>query len=355
MAEPRKKSSRNGIVGTFLLTGIFLLLMQNFPALSADAVDTAKSPDASAAYTVSERTVADEKAVFATIESANVVPARARIGGTIAELRVRQGDRVESGQVIAIVGDQKLGLQIQSQDAQVRAAQAQVEQTRADLARAEKLSQQGYATKTQVDQLHTAYNVALNALKSQTAQQSVAQQQQTEGQILAPTAGRILTVPVTAGTVIMAGEPVATIAEQNYILRLSIPERHAAFIKAGDPIRVDGSDLGLSSSQQGTIKLVYPKIDNGRLQADATFSGVGDYFVGERIRVWVSAGERKAIVIPADFIITRNGIDFVRLKLSEGSIIDAPVQRGSVLSLQDMPEGIEILSGLKPGDTLVHP
>ena len=36
--------------------------------------------------------VADEKAVFATVESANVVPARARIGGTVAELS-RQGRR----------------------------------------------------------------------------------------------------------------------------------------------------------------------------------------------------------------------------------------------------------------------
>ena len=45
--------------------------------------------------------VTDEKAVFATIETANVVPARARAGGTIAELKVRQGDHVEQGQVIA--------------------------------------------------------------------------------------------------------------------------------------------------------------------------------------------------------------------------------------------------------------
>ena len=54
--------------------------------------------------------IADEKAVFATIESANVVPARARIGGTIIELQVRQGDHVEQGQVIATVGDPKLAL-----------------------------------------------------------------------------------------------------------------------------------------------------------------------------------------------------------------------------------------------------
>ena len=39
----------------------------------------------------------DEKAVFATVESANVVPARARIGGTVVQLAVRQGDRGGAG------------------------------------------------------------------------------------------------------------------------------------------------------------------------------------------------------------------------------------------------------------------
>ena len=45
-------------------------------------------------FVVVPKTVADEKAVFATIESANVVPARARIGGTVIELAVKEGDGV---------------------------------------------------------------------------------------------------------------------------------------------------------------------------------------------------------------------------------------------------------------------
>ena len=38
--------------------------------------------------------VTDEKAVFATVESVDVVSARARIGGVIGELRVDEGDAV---------------------------------------------------------------------------------------------------------------------------------------------------------------------------------------------------------------------------------------------------------------------
>jgi hypothetical protein len=40
-------------------------------------------------------------------------------------------------------------------------------------------------------------------LKSRTAERSVVEQQIAEGKVLAPTAGRVLTVPVTTGTVVL--------------------------------------------------------------------------------------------------------------------------------------------------------
>ena len=135
------------------------------------------------------------------------------------------------------------------------------------------------------------------------------QQQVTEGKVLAPTAGRVLKVPVTTGTVILPGETVATVAEQNFILRLRVPERHARFLKAGDTVRIDGEELGANGAKFGTIRLVYPQIEDGRVIADAAVAGLGDYFVGERIRVWVSAGERDGIIVPGAFVVTRFGID----------------------------------------------
>ena len=98
------------------------------------------------------------------------------------------------------------------------------------------------------------------------------------------------------------------------MLRLRVPERHARFLKAGDPVRIDGEELGEEGAQFGTIRLVYPQIEDGRVVADATVDGLGDYFVGERIRVWISAGERTAFVIPARFITTRFGIDYVQVR-----------------------------------------
>ena len=306
-------------------------------------------------YLVAQSSVTDEKAVFATIESANVVPARARIGGTIVELHVKQGDRVEQGQVIATVGDPKLALQVNSYSAQVQAAQAQLAQAQLEYQRAQRLITAGAIAKNAYDQARTTYNVAASNVRSLNAQRAVVQQQGVEGQVLAPTAGRVITVPVTAGTVLMPGDTVATVAEQDFVLRLQVPERHARYIKIGDPVRLDGSDVGLDGPRFGMIKLVYPQIDNGHVVADATVEGFSDYFVGERVRVWVSAGQRKAIVIPVNLIVTHSGIDYVHLRLTDGEAIDVPVQRGQEIHMPKQRGAIEILSGLSVGDRLLRP
>jgi len=305
-------------------------------------------------FTVAPTPVTDEKAVFATVESIVVEPARTRIAGTVAALSVREGDRVEQDQVVATVGDEKLTLQMKSLDAQIAGLEAQLSQAQIDLTRAEDLFAKGITAKTVLDQARTAFNVATNAHRARIAERSVIQEQSAQGNVLAPLAGRVVKVPLRAGTVVLPGEPVAMIAQQNFVLRLRVPERHARFLKAGDPVRTDAEELGESGAQFGKINLVYPQIEDGRVVADAIVAGLGDYFVGQRIRVWVSGGERSAIVIPANYVTTRFGVDYVKIRKGV-ALIDVPVQRGRDLPRPDMPNGLEILSGLAAGDRLVRP
>jgi RND family efflux transporter MFP subunit len=306
-----------------------------------------------AEWTVQPVMVADEKAVYATVESENVVPARARIGGTIASIEVKRGDAVDAGQVLATVVDEKIALQLNSLDAQIKGLKAQLDQAKITLSRIERLRTSGTASKAQLDNARTEYNVAETSLNARIAQRSVIAQQAKEGAVRAPAAGRVLDVPVTAGTVVLAGETVAKIADRAYMLRLRVPERYARFLEVGDAVRVAGSDLGTGVASTGEITLVYPEIEDGRVVADARLGGLGDYFVGERVRVWLAAGEREAIAVPASYLTTRFGVDYVRLKTKTG-VMDAPVQRGRPVVV-DGKERIEILSGLHAGDVLVQP
>jgi RND family efflux transporter MFP subunit len=327
--------------------------MRSFLVIAAAIALISRAAAAADSFTVVPATVADEKAVFATVESINVVPARARIGGTVVERAVKEGDQVQGGQVVATIGDEKIALQMKSLDAQIAGLDAQLTQAQTDLTRAEDLFSRGTIPKTRLDEARTAINVATNAHRARIAERAVVAQQIVEGAVLAPTAGRVLKVPVTTGTVVMSGEPIAMVAEQNFVLRLRVPERHARFLRAGDPVRLDREQLNVAGGRFGTIRLVYPQIEDGRVIADAQVDGLGDYFVGERIRVWVSGGERTAIIVPSSFITTRFGVDYARVQTAGGNTIDVPVQRGRDLPRADNADGIEILSGLKSGDRLV--
>ena len=305
-------------------------------------------------FTVVSRPVSDEKAVFATVESVSVVPARGRIGGTIVQLNVREGDSVTRGQSIATVGDEKLALQMKSLDAQIDALQAQSAQAQTDLTRIEGLVERGTLPRVKLDEARTALNVAENTSRARVAERAVVQQQLSEGQVLAPADGRVLKKLTAIGSVLLPGDPIVMIAQQNFMLRLRIPERHARFLKTGDKVRIDGAEIGEQTSRSGTVELVYPQIEDGRVIADAKVEGLGEYFLGERLRVWIPGGERTAIVIPSAYVTTRFGIDYVQVQQS-GRAMSTPVQRGRDLPTPDLPNGLEILSGIRSGDQLVSP
>lgn len=329
--------------------------MRRLIALSIVAAAALGSNAAGAeALTVALRPVVDEKAVFATVESISVVPARGRIGGTIVQLNVREGDPVTRGQAIAAIGDDKLALQMKSLDAQIDALQAQSSQAQIDFTRIEGLVERGTLPRVRLDEARTALNVAENGLRAKVAERAVVQQQFNEGQVLAPAGGRVLKKLVAVGSVVLPGDPVAMIAQQNFKLRLRVPERHARFLKAGDRIRVDGAEFGDQTPKSGVIDLVYPQIEDGRVIADATVENLGEYFVGDRLRVWISGGERMAFVIPSEYVTTRFGIDYVQIRQGDRTV-SAPVQRGRNLTSPDLPNGLEILSGIRTGDQLVQP
>ncbi len=289
------------------------------------------------------------KAVYGRIESRDLVPARARIGGTIIEMLVTEGDLVSQGQKIAVVRDDKLVFQIAAIDAQLAALKAQYDRAQGELERGQALVDKGVVTAQRLDQLRTDVDVTRNQIAATEAQKSVVLQQQAEGDVLAPVAGRVLTTPVTRGGVLMAGEPVATVGGGGFFLRLAVPERHAANLKQGASIRVTTVD----GEMNGRLAKIYPQIENGRVIADVEVSGLDTAFVDARVLVELPVGERMALLVPADAVQSRFGIDFVRVVEGDASVdravvVGDPVERnGSRM--------VEVLTGLAAGEHVVTP
>ena len=206
-----------------------------------------------------------------------------------------------------------------------------------------------FYTKALFDQAKTALDVGERNLAALRSDRGVIEQQAAEGSVRAPGPGRILTIPASVGRVVMPGETIATIAEDKYILRLQLPERHARFMRAGDKVEIGARGLheeAAGERKQGRVRIVYPEIQGGRVIADVDVEGLGDYFVGERARVYVTTGKRDTIVIPRAAVYRRAGVDFVRLASGEEIVVQLGEPRG---------DGVEILSGLHDGDVVSTP
>ena len=297
--------------------------------------------------------VDDPKEVLATVESVRTPLARTRIGGTLESVKVVEGDAVKKGDVLAVVADAKLKLQLTAAAARIGALEAKLDLIKTEYDRVKQLRSTGAAPQSRLDDAETQMTVTQAEIAAARAEKSVIDEQVIEGNVLAPDDGRVLKVSAVAGQVVMPGEPVATLAIANYILKLRLPERHARFMHEGDEVMIAGRGLDRASDAHmatGKIVRVYPELDQGRVVADAQAAMIGNYFVGERVSVFVATGKRDTVVVPATAVINREGLTFVRLE-GQGEV---PVQTGAPRPAADgQTPGVEILTGLKVGDKVV--
>ena len=301
--------------------------------------------------TVEESIVVDYRPVIARIEAGDTATARSRLQGVVTRLNVVEGQIVQAGEVVAIVTDETLAPQLSSLSSRIEGLKSQARQSEEDLARNEGLLARGFYPKARLDEERTALDVLRRNLASAEAERRALAARESEGRILAPADAHVTDVNVVQGSVVSPGDVLASFATVNGIVRLALPERHAATISEGETI-----SLRLPSRSDeirtATIMRIYPELRQGSVIADATVQGGLTALFGERVDVLAPVGERRAIRIPKEFVSTRFGVDFVRVAVGE-RFVDAPVALAA--PLVDDTGQYEILSGLKPGDKIQKP
>jgi RND family efflux transporter MFP subunit len=281
----------------------------------------------------------DVSAEIATVDQAQVL---ARIPGILTTLSVREGDMVAKGQPIGRVVDSQLGYQSGAYGAQAAAAQAQAAQATAELERVKFLYQNGVYAKARLEQAQAAASGAQAQVRAARAQQAAVGAVASQGVVVAPAAGRVLRADIPAGAPVAPGMAIAVITAGPTIVRLEMPESLADKVRAGS--RVIAAGLGT-----GTVTKVYPSVNAGKVSADVDMPGLDNRLIGRRVAARVETGRRKALLVPARYVITRYGIDYVTVLAKDGSATQVPVQTAPTAE----PGKIELLSGVAAGDTLV--
>jgi multidrug efflux system membrane fusion protein len=180
------------------------------------AVTTAVVEQHSPTLTLSGRTEADHK-----------VNLTARTSGVLTELRVKRGQHVNKGDVVAVLSDE-------AREAQVAQALALVEQRKAELDAKLKLIESGALPRLNLVDLESQAKAAAAALASARAERE-------RGIVRAPWAGVITDVPAEVGGAAfsMAGKEIASLVALDPMLAVvEVSERKLAGINVGETASV---------------------------------------------------------------------------------------------------------------------
>jgi RND family efflux transporter MFP subunit len=286
-----------------------------------------------------------------------------RIPGTVTVLRVREGDRVRKGQLLA---------QLDAQENQATAGVAAAAIDEAGRGLDEALSRKKLADTTfeRYQNLFREQAVSRQEFDVRQAEKDMATQgvaraesrlrQAKEGskaaatmadytRIVAPISGIIASKQADLGASVFPGQPLMTIEdEKSYQLELALPESVVARVKPGSPLQVTLDALGTSFAAR--IAEIVPTADPGSrtVVAKVALNQIG-LKSGMFGRGAVNLGTTVVgITIPKGAVVTRGALFVVwtvdRENLARMRIVKAGKQTG---------ERVEILSGLSDGDRVI--
>ncbi len=368
-----------------IASAVLAALTLQQPALAQDAGETGAATDSAAqslpSITITQvvpRLMRDTVIVTGLISPVEMIQVAPLIEGQpIEQLLADVGDRVEEGQVLAVLSKTTLELQksqffaslasaratIAQAEAQMLEAKASADEAQRVAERTVKLRQQGSASQAAADTANSnavaataRVTVATQSLEAARAQLALVEAQLANielqlnrTEVKAPVAGEITARNAVIGSVASAaGAPMFSIIRDGALeLKADVSEVDLLHIAAGQ--KTEMRLVGTPTRLTGTIRLVEPTIDpatrlgRARIEVDDPRQVRSGMFVDAEVLV----AERDTLAVPVTAVGSADEGSTV-MKVSDGMVNRVPV----TLGIRDKG-WVEITSGLEPGDAVV--
>jgi RND family efflux transporter MFP subunit len=270
-----------------------------------------------------------------------------KVGGKIGSLKVKVGDQVKAGALLATLDATEAGAQAAASAAQVRAAEAQLALAQDSERRTQAMVQSGSFAEASGVQSSQQRALALAQLDAAKAQQSLTKVSLGNHTLTAPFAGTVIKVPDGIGEVVAAGVPLFEIVNIK-VLKLSttVSEHDANLLQLGAPVELSvetGKATGRISAVLGTIDQ-----HTRRVPVEASFDNPGFLRAGAFVQARVQAkNEISVLKLPHE--VLRPGSQDEAMVVAADGRLEA---RRLVLSV-DKDGSLLVRSGLAPTDKLV--
>jgi len=269
-----------------------------------------------------------------TVRPIQDVVIAAKVTGTIAEIPVELGYRVEKGDLLLKISAGELA-------AQALRAQARLEQARRNLKREKELLRQDASTPETVKTMEDMYRVAKAAVEE-------AETMLGYTTITAPFDGVITRKYVHAGDLATPGTPLLEL-ENNMVFQVEawVPESLALNLHAGDEmtVRIQAADLELSCR----LAEMAPAADPVSRTTLVKFSLPSNPLVrsGQFARIMLPQDSVDTILVPSEAVLTVGQMEKVFVD-RDGKAEMRLVQTGGRIG-----EMVKILAGLSSGERIV--
>lgn len=291
------------------------------------------------------------------VESRERVDLGVTVTGRVEAVRVREGDRVQAGQVlITLEQDESLAAQAQA-EATLAQANATLQAARAELKRVRELVAQGFFSQANLDETLRAERVARAQRGAAQAALTVARARQSQTAVRAPANGQVLVRQVEPGQIVQAGKALLTVAVDGPTeLVASVDERFLSQLQVGQRGKVV-ADAFPAQPFDAVVARLAPSVNaqTGAVEVTMSVPAPEPPFLREdmTLSIEVLTGQRPAArVLPLQAVRDRQ----VRDGRDEGTVMVLRDGRASpvlvVLGLSNLSQ-VEVTAGLTDDATVL--
>lgn len=262
--------------------------------------------------------------------------------GYLLELTVRDGDKVEAGQILARLDPSESMFQIEKAKVRLRDAQTQYN---SQILSFQRIMDGNDTLRRSAVQEQIKSSSGLLMAEIELREAEIAMEKST---LKALISGKIADIAFKEGSLVNAGDVLCEILSTRQLqLKVKVLESDIGLISLGQQAEIHPVSSN-SGTVAGTVASINPKVDeHGLVQVTLQLSGAGGLLPGMNARAVIHAPQSNTIVVPKQAVVYRSERPVVF------TIADNLSQWNYVEVGRDNGREIEILDGLAENNTVI--
>jgi len=337
-----------------ILILMFLYLTGNLsgePKITPSTKEAPPSPSvAGEIVTVKTMVIPVEIEAVGAVDARETAQVSSRTMALITRIYAAAGDVVKKGQPLVELDARDAQAQLAQAREALASAQAELERTRLDAGRIERLHEKQAATRSEYDAAQAALTMAQAQVDSAKARVREAEVSLSFTKIEAPLSGKVIDRLADPGDMAVPGQPILGLYDPSSLrLEVIVPERLVSQVQPGRRVRASIDALDLQFEAEITQVVPSSDVQSRSFIVRVPLPQKNDAFPGMYGRIWIPSGSTEALLIPQEAVRRVGQLEMVTV------VEDGAARTRTVKTGKKYPQGVEVLSGLEPGEQVVLP